>query len=78
MRRNDLKIQADLLEIARPGSRKTRLVYQGNLNFKVITPYLKKMIDLGLMKVVEHEKKLDEMIARLEAITPTLEKEMNK
>ncbi len=53
MRRNDLKIQVDLLEIARPGSRKTRLVYQGNLNFNVISPYLKKMMDLGLMKVVD-------------------------
>ncbi len=35
-------------------------------------------LDFAISYIVEHEKKLDEMIARLEAITPTLEKEMNK
>ena len=34
-------------------------------------------VDLVISVLVEHEKILDELIKRLEAITPTLEKEMN-
>jgi len=36
------------------------------------------VIDLIIKVMQEHEKKLDELIARLEAITPTLEKERNR
>ncbi len=35
-------------------------------------------LDFAISFIVEHEKKLDELIARLEAITPTLEKELNR
>ena len=35
-------------------------------------------LDFAIKFVREHEQKLDELIQRLEAITPTLEKEMNK
>ena len=36
------------------------------------------VIDLIITVMQEHEKKLDELITRLEAITPTLEKEKNR
>ena len=36
------------------------------------------VIDLIIQVMQDHEKKLDELIARLEAITPTLEKEKNR
>lgn len=45
MRRNDLDIQADLLGIASGGAKKTRLVYQANLNFAMIRKYLKLLTD---------------------------------
>ena len=45
MRRNDLDIQADLLGIASGGAKKTRLVYQANLNFRIIKKYLKLLTD---------------------------------
>ena len=35
-------------------------------------------LDLIIDVLKEHEKTLDTLIQRLEAITPTLEKEMNK
>ena len=35
-------------------------------------------IDFVISVMGEHEKKLDELIARLEVIIPTLEKEMMK
>ena len=52
MRRNDLQIQADLLDLAREGSGITRLVYQGNLNFNAIKPHLERMFNSGLMDLV--------------------------
>jgi len=36
------------------------------------------VMDLIIQVMQKHEKKLDELIARLEAITPTLEKEKNR
>ncbi len=36
------------------------------------------VMDLIIKVMQEHEKKLDELISRLEAITPTLEKEKNR
>lgn len=36
------------------------------------------VIDLLINVLKEHEKHLDLLIARLEAITPSLEKEINK
>lgn len=51
MKRNNLQIQADLLNIARDGARKTRLVYQGNLNFAIIKRYLERLLKKGFMEV---------------------------
>jgi len=48
-KRDKHEIIRDLLEIARPGSIKTRLVYQGNLNFKVFSKYLEIMTRAGLI-----------------------------
>lgn len=50
IRRNELQIQADILGIAREGARKTRLVYQGNLNFNVIKPYIERLLKNGFME----------------------------
>lgn len=49
-RRNDLDIQADLLDIASGGAKKTRLVYQANLNFQMIKKYLKMLTDKGFIE----------------------------
>lgn len=50
-RRNDLDICADILRTARTGAKKTQIVYQANLNFKIVEKYLKRLIDNGLLKV---------------------------
>ena len=49
-RRNELDIQADLLDIASGGAKKTRLVYQANLNFRMIRTYLKLLTDRGFIE----------------------------
>jgi predicted transcriptional regulator len=49
MRRNDLDICADILKVAQTGAKKTRIVYQANLNFKIVKKYLDRLIDNGLL-----------------------------
>lgn len=56
MRRNDLDICADILKIAQTGAKKTQIVYQANLNFKIVKKYLDRLIDNGLLHIPENKK----------------------
>ncbi len=49
-RRNDLDIVADILQVARAGAKKTQIVYQANLNFKIVKGYLKRLIDNKMLR----------------------------
>jgi len=49
VRRNDLDICADILQVARAGAKKTRIVYQANLNFKIVKGYLQRLIANGML-----------------------------
>ncbi len=50
-RRNNLDIQADIIRLAlvRSGALKTRIVYQCNLNFRIVKGYLQRLIQQGLL-----------------------------
>ena len=48
-RRNDLDIVADILQVARDGAKKTRIVYQANLNFRIVKGYLERLIGNGML-----------------------------
>jgi predicted transcriptional regulator len=50
VRRNDLDICADLLNVAKEGARKTQMVYKANLNFTIVKKYIKRLSDNGLIK----------------------------
>jgi predicted transcriptional regulator len=50
MARNDLDICARILEVSRMGARKTQIVYQSNLNFRMVKKYLKRLIEGGLLQ----------------------------
>ena len=50
MRRNDLDICADILNVAQSGARKTQIVYQANLNFKIVKRYLERLTNGGMLK----------------------------
>ena len=52
-RRNNLDICSDILQVARGGANKTRIVYQANLNFKIVRKYLNRLIDGGLIQPSE-------------------------
>ena len=53
IRRNNLDISAEILNLAKGGTRKTRLVYQANLNFTLLKKYLKKLLDRGMIETVD-------------------------
>jgi len=49
--RDRIEITANILEIAKDGSRKTRIMYLGNLSFDLVQKYLKQLEQLGLVEV---------------------------
>ncbi|MEM2110804.1 MAG: winged helix-turn-helix domain-containing protein [Candidatus Bathyarchaeia archaeon] len=48
-RRAHVDIVAAILRLAKSGSRKTRIVYGANLNFKLLNEYLAKLEKAGLI-----------------------------
>ncbi len=53
MRRNDLDICADILQVAKAGAKKTQIVYQANLNFKIVKKYLSRLIETGMLMTAD-------------------------
>ena len=51
MRRDKIQIMAAILDICMSGANKTRVVYQSNLNFKTVNPYLDTLVGNGLLDV---------------------------
>ncbi|HOT07082.1 MAG: hypothetical protein A4E45_01254 [Methanosaeta sp. PtaB.Bin039] len=53
MKRSRAEIVYDILTICREGANKTRIVYQANLNFRMVNPYLDLLAKNGLIDVVQ-------------------------
>ena len=49
--RNRLEIIADMLSVVRDGAKKTHIMYQANLSFKLLRQYLAEVLDAGLVNV---------------------------
>ena len=73
MRRNDLDICADILNVAQSGARKTQIVYQANLNFRTVNPYLDRLVKNGFLDVKKDTKVLYETIDKGTELLETLE-----
>jgi len=56
VRRNDLDICADILQISMEGAKKTEIVYKGNLNFTILKKYLRRLIDRGLLQPTKDDR----------------------
>lgn len=52
MRRNRFQILSTILETCMDGANKTRVVYQSNLNFRTVNPYLDQLVDRDLIQIV--------------------------
>jgi predicted transcriptional regulator len=51
MKRSRHKIVSEILDICMNGASKTRIVYQANLNFRTVNPYIDILIEKNLIKV---------------------------
>jgi len=51
-RRSSDVIISQILEVCAKGASKTRIVYQSNLNFSTVNPYLDLLISRGLLETV--------------------------
>lgn len=51
-RRSSDVIISQILEVCAGGASKTKIVYQSNLNFSTVTPYLNLLIERGLLEAV--------------------------
>lgn len=49
--RSRIEIAANIIEIARNGSRKTRIMYLGNLSFDLLQKYLDMLQNFGLIQI---------------------------
>ena len=49
--RSRLEIIADVLGVVREGAKKTQIMYQANLSYRLLTRYLKDVLDLGLVRM---------------------------
>jgi len=49
--RSKLEIIADVLGVVSGGAKKTKIMYQANLSYKLLVHYLKDVIDMGLVKM---------------------------
>lgn len=53
-----MEIAAGILEIAKNGSRKTRIMYLGNLSFDLLQKYLDLLVNLGLLQMRNDKEKI--------------------
>ena len=54
--RNRLQIIAEILEIVRDGARKTHIMYQANLSYKLLIKYLDVVLECGLVRRDRNER----------------------
>lgn len=56
--RNRFEITRAILEVAKDGVGKTRIMYGANLSFKLLEDYLAVLVKSGLLRVREGERKM--------------------
>lgn len=49
-KRDRTEVNADVLKVCRKGATRTQIVYQANLNFKVLVTYLARLMGADLLK----------------------------
>lgn len=56
--RNRFQIAQAILEVAKDGAGKTRIMYRANLSYELLENYLTALVRSGLLKVKEAERKM--------------------
>jgi predicted transcriptional regulator len=57
MKRSRHEILSKILKICLNGASKTRIVYQANLNFRTVNPYLQTLIKNNLIEACQGEQR---------------------
>jgi predicted transcriptional regulator len=60
MKRSREEIVSKILDVCQNGANKTKIVYQANLNFRTINPYLDLLIGKNLIRVSQGQRLLYE------------------
>jgi predicted transcriptional regulator len=68
LKRNREEIISQILNVCRNGAIKTRVVYQANLNFKTVEPYLDLLVKNNLLEVQQGEKRMYETTEKGESL----------
>lgn len=75
MKRSKDLIISQILLVCAKGANKTRIVYQANLNFRTVDPYLKLLMERGLINakrepnlIYQTTEKGEELLGSLKAI----------
>ena len=55
MKRSKHVIISEILDICKDGANKTRIVYQANLNFRTVDPYIDLLIKNNLLEVKQEK-----------------------
>lgn len=53
MKRSKHEIVSKILDICKDGANKTKIVYQANLNFRTVNPYITLLVKNNLVEVKE-------------------------
>jgi predicted transcriptional regulator len=72
LKRNREEIISQILNVCRNGAIKTRVVYQANLNFKTVEPYLDLLVKNNLLEVQQGEKRMYETTEKGETLLEAL------
>lgn len=74
MKRNREEIISQILSICKDGAIKTRVVYQANLNFKTVEPYLELLVRNNLLRVQNEKRRLYETTKKGENLLEIMNK----
>jgi len=55
--RSKLEIRADILGVAKDGAKKTDILYQANLSYKVLKKYLHDLLEGGMLHIDRYSGK---------------------
>ena len=72
MKRNRNEIISEILHICITGASKTRVVYQANLNFRTVDPYLQLLIKNDLIRVNQGRRILYETTEKGRSLMETI------
>lgn len=82
MKRSKQEIIAQILDVCLERASKTKIVYQANLNFRTVNPYLDILIKNNLIEVGNGEQKLykttqkgGDLLERIKKVNETLSKD---